>query len=47
MATKRDLEKLEDEINNMDIRFSRIEEQLNLFVKLVIAFNPPTLLAVI
>ena len=47
VATKRDLEKLENRINNIDVRLARVEGQLSLFTKLFIAFNLPILLAVI
>lgn len=47
VATKRDLERLENRINNIDVRLARVEGQLTLFVKLFIAFNVPILLTVI
>jgi hypothetical protein len=53
-ATKRELEKLEERIsalenrvNSIEERLARLEGQMDLFVKLFIAFNLPTLIAVI
>ena len=58
VATKKDLEKLEERIerrisalenrvNSIEARLARLEGQMNLFVRLFIAFNLPTLIAVI
>jgi len=69
VATKSDLEKLEEElrneirrevgrleerisalenrVNSIEARLARLEGQMNLFVRLFIAFNLPTLIAVI
>ena len=58
VATKKDLERLEERIerristlenrvNSIEARLARLEGQMNLFVRLFIAFNLPTLIAVI
>jgi len=58
VATKRDLERLEERlenrisalenrVNSIEARLVRLEGQMNLFVRLFIAFNLPTLIAVI
>jgi hypothetical protein len=58
VATKKDLEKLEERlerrisalesrVNAIEARLARLEGQMSLFVKLFIAFNLPTLIAVI
>jgi chaperonin cofactor prefoldin len=58
VATKKDLEKLEERlerrisalesrVNSIEERLARLEGQMNLFVKLFIAFNLPILIAVI
>jgi hypothetical protein len=38
---------LENRVNSIEERLARLEGQMNLFVKLFIAFNLPTLIAVI
>jgi len=38
---------LENRVNSIEARFARLEGQMNLFVRLFIAFNLPTLIAVI
>jgi uncharacterized protein YlxW (UPF0749 family) len=38
---------LENRVNSIEARLARLEGQMNLFVKLFIAFNLPTLIAVI
>jgi predicted nuclease with TOPRIM domain len=38
---------LENRVNSIEERFARLEGQMDLFVKLFIAFNLPTLIAVI
>ena len=58
VATKKDLEKLEERlerrisalesrVNSIEERPARLEGQMDLFVRLFIAFNLPTLIAVI
>ena len=44
---ERRIEALENRVNAIEARLARLEGQMNLFVKLFIAFNLPTLIAVI
>jgi DNA repair exonuclease SbcCD ATPase subunit len=46
-TTKEDIGRLEARINSLDVRISRLEGQMSLFVKLFIAFNLPILLGII
>jgi hypothetical protein len=46
-VTREDIGRLEARINSLDIRISRLEGQMSLFVKLFIAFNLPILLGII
>jgi len=46
-ATKEDIGRLEARINSLEVRISRLEGQMSLFVKLFIAFNLPILLGII
>ena len=41
------IEALENRVNSIEARLARLEGQMNLFVRLFIAFNLPTLIAVI
>ncbi len=41
------IETLENRVNSIEARLARLEGQMNLFVRLFIAFNLPTLIAVI
>ena len=44
---ERRIDNLENRVNSIEARLARLEGQMNLFVKLFIAFNLPILLAVI
>ena len=44
---ERRIEALENRVNSIEARLARLEGQMNLFVRLFIAFNLPTLIAVI
>jgi chaperonin cofactor prefoldin len=44
---ERRISALESRVNSIEERLARLEGQMNLFVKLFIAFNLPTLIAVI
>jgi len=46
-VTREDIGRLEARINSLDVRISRLEGQMSLFVKLFIAFNLPILLGII
>ena len=46
-ALERRIEALENRVNAIEARLARLEGQMNLFVRLFIAFNLPTLIAVI
>ena len=41
------IEALDNRVNSIEARLARLEGQMNLFVRLFIAFNLPTLIAVI
>jgi len=47
IATKNDMRELRNRINLLGQRVTRIEGQLNLFIKLFIVFNLPILLGII
>ena len=46
-ALERRIEALENRVNAIEARLARLDGQMNLFVRLFIAFNLPTLIAVI
>ncbi|MEM2209404.1 MAG: hypothetical protein QW755_06050 [Nitrososphaerota archaeon] len=47
LATKEDINRLDERINGLDKRVTRLEGQMSLFIKLFITFNLPILLGII